>query len=88
MLLGFLGGLRAHLAPGGRGALLLSDLAELLGLREPGFLDAQLAASGLTRLARFDAAAKHGKARDASDPLHRVRAREVTTLHVLAPTGS
>lgn len=36
MLEGFLAGLAAHLAPGRRGVLLLSDLAELLGLRKPG----------------------------------------------------
>ena len=33
MLRGFLGGLAAHLAPGGEGWLVLSDLAEHLGLR-------------------------------------------------------
>ena len=38
MLRGFLGGLAAHLAPGGEGWLILSDLAEHLGLRQAGEL--------------------------------------------------
>lgn len=83
VLRGFLEGLRAHLSPGGRGALLLSNLAELLGLREPGFLARELARCRLEVAARFELPAKHGKAKDAADPLHAVRSKEVTSLYVL-----
>jgi SAM-dependent methyltransferase len=83
-LLGFLDGLREHLNPGGRGALLLSNLAELLGLREPGFLAKELERRGLTLVSRFELPAKHGKAKDKSDPLHAARSKELTSLYVLA----
>ena len=88
VLTGFLEGLPAHLTERGRGALLLSNLAELLGLRPPGFLEAQFDANGLERIGRFEMAAKHGKARDTNDPLHHVRSKEVTTLHVLVRGGA
>jgi methylase of polypeptide subunit release factors len=84
VLLGFLDGLREHLNPGGRGALLLSNLAELLGLREPGFLAAEFERRGLTLVSRFELPAKHGKAKDKADPLHAVRSKELTSLYVLA----
>lgn len=83
MLKGFLDGLPKHLTPGGRGALLLSNLAELLGLREPGWLELEFDRCLLTIAGRFDMTAKHGKAKDKSDPLHAARSKEVTTLYVL-----
>lgn len=83
MLKGFLEGLPKHLAKNGRGALLISNLAELLGLREPGWLEAQFEQNLLTVVAKFEMTAKHGKAKDKSDPLHAVRSQEVTTLYVL-----
>ncbi|MFZ5442473.1 MAG: 50S ribosomal protein L11 methyltransferase [Myxococcota bacterium] len=83
MLEAFLAGLRDHLAPGGRGVLILSNLAELLGLRPAGFLEERFAAHGLRCTRRFEAPAKHGKAKDPSDPLHAARAKELTTLYVL-----
>ena len=83
VLTGFLEGLPKHLTPNGRGALLLSNLAELLGLREPGWLEAQFERCLLKVVAQFDMTAKHGKAKDKSDPLHAVRSKEVTTLYVL-----
>lgn len=83
MLEGFLAGLAAHLTPGGRGVLLLSDLAELLGLRTAGWLDGELARHGLRVLSKTSVKAKHGKAKDPRDPLHAVRSRETTSLTVL-----
>lgn len=80
MLRGFLAGLRAHLAPGGEGWLILSDLAEHLGLRSREELLAWIAAAGLRVCGRHDARPRHGKAQDASDPLHAARAAEVTSL--------
>ena len=80
MLLGFLNGLAAHLAPGGEGWLILSNFAEKLGLRSRAELMAAIKASGLQVLGRIDAKPEHPKAADASDPLHKARAAEVTSL--------
>jgi SAM-dependent methyltransferase len=84
MLLGFLGGLAAHLAPGGEGWLILSDFAEHLGLRSRAELLAAFERSGLQVLGRIDVKPRHPKALDASDPLHAARAAEVTSLWRLA----
>lgn len=80
MLRGFLSGLAAHLAPGGEGWLILSDLAEHLGLRTRDVLLEWIAAGGLTVRARLDIAPRHPKATDPDDPLAPARAREVTSL--------
>lgn len=84
MLRGFLNGLRAHLLPGGEGWLILSDLAEHLGLRSRAELGAWIADAGLYVVYRMDTQPVHGKAQDASDPLHAARAAEVTSLWRLA----
>jgi len=80
MLLGYLNGLAAHLAPTGEGWLILSDLAEHLGLRTRAELLAAIASAGLQVKARIDTKPVHGKATDATDPLHVARAVEVTSL--------
>ncbi|OGA98675.1 MAG: methylase [Burkholderiales bacterium RIFCSPHIGHO2_12_FULL_69_20] len=80
MLRGFLAGLAAHLAPGGEGWLILSDLAEHLGLRSRDQLLGWIAAAGLQVLGRLDTRPRHGKSADASDPLHAARSAEVTSL--------
>lgn len=84
MLLGFLNGLRAHLASGGEGWLILSDLAEHLGLRSRMELMTAIENAGLKVVGRLDAKPAHPKAQDASDPLHTARAAEVTSLWRLA----
>jgi len=84
MLRGFLGGLRAHLEPGGEGWLILSDLAEHLGLRSRPELLAAFDAAGLRVVERTDARPKHPRASDATDPLHAARAAEMTSLWRLA----
>ncbi len=84
MLLGFLNGLAAHLTPGGEGWLILSDLAEHLGLRTRAELLGMIAAAGLKVLDRTDVRPLHPRASDASDPLHRARAAEITSLWRLA----
>lgn len=84
MLRGFLGGLAEHLEPGGEGWLILSDLAEHLGLRSRAELLALIAAGGLTVVDRLDIRPEHPKAGDASDPLHAARAAEITSLWRLA----
>ncbi|MCK0511225.1 methyltransferase [Aromatoleum buckelii] len=84
MLRGFLGGLAAHLAPGGEGWLILSDFAEHLGLRSRTELLALIDEAGLQVVGRLDARPQHPRAADASDALHRARAAEVTSLWRLA----
>ncbi|WP_295990531.1 class I SAM-dependent methyltransferase [Rugamonas sp.] len=84
MLRGFLGGLAAHLTPGGEGWLILSDLAEHLGLRPRAELLEWIAAGGLKVLERQDIKPTHPRAADAADPLHAARAAEVTSLWRLA----
>ena len=80
MLRGFLGGLAAHLEAGGEGWLILSDLAEHLGLRTRDQLLGWIDDAGLKVLGRDDIRPRHGKAADESDPLHKARAAEVTSL--------
>ena len=84
MLRGFLHGLAAHLGPGGEGWLILSDLAEHLGLRARDELPALIEQSGLRVIARIDARPSHPKSAAAADPLHAARRAEVTTLWRLA----
>jgi methylase of polypeptide subunit release factors len=84
MLLGFLAGLPAHLTPGGEGWLILSDLAEHLGLRPRAELLAAIEAAGLKVVDRKDAKPTHPKTSDKSDPLYAARAAEVTSLWRLA----
>jgi SAM-dependent methyltransferase len=80
MLLGFLAGLASHLAPGGEGWLILSDLAEHLGMRTRQELLDAIAAAGLQVLGRKDAKPLHPKASDGRDALQAARAAEVTSL--------
>ncbi|WP_243795744.1 class I SAM-dependent methyltransferase [Saccharopolyspora gloriosae] len=80
MLRGFLDGLAAHLEPGGQGWLVLSDLAELLGLRSRDELLSAIDTAGLAVEGRSDAAARHPRAADPTDPLHEARASETVSL--------
>jgi len=80
MLRGFLNGLAAHLETGGEGWLILSDLAEHLGLRTRAELLAAIDAAGLQVLGKIDVKPHHPRVSDASDPLHAARAAELTSL--------
>jgi len=80
MLKGFLAGLAAHLTPQGEGWLLLSDLAEHLGLRTRTELEAWMVSGGLKVIDKLDTKAEHKNVQDQSDPLHAARAAEVTSL--------
>lgn len=86
MLAAFLTGLVEHLDPGGEGWLILSDLAEHLGLRtRQSFLD-MISAAGLRVADRHDIRPVHPKVGDATDPLHAARAAEITSLWRLVRT--
>ena len=80
MLKGFLNGLAAHLLPAGEGWLILSDLAEHLGLRTREELLAMIDTARLKVLARIDIKPSHPRVSDSSDPLHAARAAELTSL--------
>jgi len=84
MLTGFIGGLATHLEPGGEGWLVLSDLAEHLGLRSRIGLLAAFDGAGLKVVGRMDAKPGHPRVADTSDPLHAARAAELTSLWRLA----
>lgn len=84
MLRGFLSGLAAHLEPGGEGWLVLSDIAEHLGLRTRDEMLAAFDAAGLKVIGRMDVKPHHPKVSDAADPLHTARAAEITSLWRLA----
>lgn len=80
MLRGFLGGLAAHLTPGGEGWLILSDFAEHLGLRTRAQLQEWIDAAGLKVDGRLDVKPHHPRAADKTDPLYAARSKEVTSL--------
>jgi methylase of polypeptide subunit release factors len=80
MLKGFLNGLAEHLEPGGEGWLIISDLAEHLGLRTRAELLSAIDAAGLEVAGRLDVKPHHPRVSDASDPLHAARAAEITSL--------
>lgn len=85
MLRGFLNGLTAHLEEGGEGWLILSDLAEHLGLRSREELHQMFDDAGLKVILRTDIKPLHPRATDESDPLHYARAAEITSLWQLKP---
>lgn len=70
--------------------MILSDLAEHLGLRTRETLMQMIESAGLQVLGRIDTRPVHPKAVDLSDALHAARAAEVTTLWRLAaqPAGA
>ena len=80
MLRGFLNGLAARLTPGGQGWLILSDIAEHLGLRTRDELLAMINNAGLKVLGKVDVKPTHPRSADTSDALHAARAAEVTSL--------
>jgi methylase of polypeptide subunit release factors len=83
----FLDGLPEHLSPGGEAWLLLSDLAERIGLRPAGQVEVLIARAGLTVAGGLEAAPSHPRSRDEADPLHRARSSEVTSLRRLVAAG-
>ena len=86
MLHGFLNGLATHLEPGGEGWLILSDLAEHLGLRTRRELLTAIGAAGLHVADKTDITPRHPRTRDTTDPLHAARSAETTSLWRLIPS--
>ncbi|HEV2701870.1 MAG TPA: class I SAM-dependent methyltransferase [Steroidobacteraceae bacterium] len=80
MLREFLKGLPRHLAAGGEGWLILSDLAEHLGLRSRAELLQAFDAAQLQVIGEHRVRPTHARASDTRDPLYQARAAEVTSL--------
>ena len=80
MLRAFLQGVKAHLAPNGEAWLILSDIAEHLGLRKREDLLQWIADAGLKVAGRHDIRPAHAKSQDNTDPLHQARSAELTSL--------
>ena len=80
MLKAFLNGLAGHLAPGGEGWLVISDLAEHLGLRSREELTGWIEKGGLEVLDKLDTPPKHPRSMDRSDPFFAARSKETTSL--------
>lgn len=87
MLRGFLDGLVEHLTPGGEGWLVLSDLAEHLGLRGRAELLSLIEGAGLEVIGSDETPARHSRADDPKDLLHAARRQETTRLWRLRPVA-
>jgi methylase of polypeptide subunit release factors len=83
MLKGFLNGVKDYLNVGGEAWLIMSDLAEHLGLRTSEELQKWIADAGLAVVEKLDVAPKHAKSTDQTDPLYAARVKEVTSLYRL-----
>lgn len=84
MLRRFLQELCDHLLPGGEGWLILSDIAEQLGLRSREALLNMIDTAGLQVISKSDVKPCHPRVIDTNDPLHAARAAELTSLWRLA----
>ncbi|WP_108646842.1 methyltransferase [Polynucleobacter rarus] len=80
----FLQQVRDHLAEQGRAWLILSDLAEHLGLRSREELLQWMNEGGLKVISKVDIQPKHPKTRNNDDPLFFARSKEVTSLWELS----
>ena len=83
MLHAFLRGASNHLAQGGQVWLVMSNLAELLGLRGEHDLPNWFAQYGWRVSGSLKTTPQHRKASDSNDPLAFARSREITTLYIL-----
>lgn len=83
MLKFFLSEVAQHLNPNGEAWLVMSNLAELIGLRSETDLTNWITEGGLVIVKKTDTVPVHSKAQDRSDPLFHVRSKEVTSLYRL-----
>jgi methylase of polypeptide subunit release factors len=79
----FIAHLPEHLAIDGQAWLIISDLAEYLGLRTREELTDMISKAGLVVLEQLQTKPKHPKVQDENDPLHFARVKEVSSLWVL-----
>jgi methylase of polypeptide subunit release factors len=80
MVKGFLNGVSDHLTENGEAWLIISDLAEHLGLRGPQDLESWIAKAKLQVIDCLKVQPRHSKATDSEDTLHSARCKEVTML--------
>lgn len=80
MLKGFLKGLKDHLEVSGEAWLIISDLAEHLGLRAKGWLEREISDNHLRVIDVMQCKPNHPKAKNQLDPLAVARAQEITSL--------
>jgi methylase of polypeptide subunit release factors len=80
MLRRFLAGLADRLTANGEAWLILSDIAEHLGLRTRAELLDWIEVNGLVVTGRMDTRPRHPKTRHQTDALHKARSRETTSL--------
>lgn len=80
MLKGFLSGVSRHLTENAEVWLIISNLAELLGLRSNDELTNLFISSGLKVIERLDTQPRHPKSLDREDPLYQARSQEITSL--------
>lgn len=83
MLKSFLNGVKNYLNESGEAWLVISDLAEYLGLRQPEELQKWIGDAGLSVIEKYDIKPKHAKSADQSDPLYLARSKEITSLYRL-----
>jgi methylase of polypeptide subunit release factors len=80
MLRQFLAGAGERLSPHGEAWLILSDIAELLGLRSRHELLGWIKDAGLVVADRLETRPRHPKTRNNTDALHKARSQEITAL--------
>lgn len=80
MLKGFLNGVGRHLTENGQAWLIISDLAEHLGLRQPQDLTNWISDAKLKVIECMKIQPRHSKATDSEDTLHSARSKEITML--------
>jgi 16S rRNA G1207 methylase RsmC len=83
MLRAFLNGLRQYLKPQGQAWLIMSNLAEHLGLRRPDELTSWIADVGLVVRDKIDTYPVHSKSLNSQDNLYFARSQEMTSLWIL-----
>ena len=83
MLKGFLNGTRARLNVNGEAWLVMSNLAENIGLRNSGALREWISQAHLQVVEKRDTVPTHARSHDRSDPLYKARSQEVTSLYRL-----
>ncbi len=83
MLKGFLNGAKSRLNANGEAWLIMSNLAENIGLRSPDDLQNWIKQAGLSVIDKRDISPKHAKSSEQSDRLYEARSKEVTSLYRL-----